>query len=473
MGDLQKLLPGFSATADKLHALLMAVCLVLGFAGLVRELSLTYSRGSLSGLPPYLVKVFIAFVALGLMQQWSGYLGDMVKDLNDHLGINKGNVLADFAQALSTKFGVIINTSGAPATTQNQLNTRINPTTGFQNGAPTPGGVRITRYGYAGDPTPDTNSANGIGAWDNKLVAGQSLALSPDLVAEYNLQRFQAITVTLANGQTITGVYADKTSDALTGRVDVYDPTNSITFDGAAVASIDGTTPVAGFDTGVATSPITLFTTAAKGMDGLAAFLLGAFVLVLCVIGMFLMWLVSLLQQFLTACAIAVSPIFFGFLLIRGLDGIASRFLTGFVAMCLWPLGWGIANLVTSALLDFAFNTASNSTLGTINYLSGGVLWWLALGLWTIGSSFAAPWIISHSVVAAEPGIAALLGETRAPAVTLAQYSTRFSGGFFRGFSGVRKDESVGGTVSGQVDHQFVPLTTIMRVRRFAQRPGR
>jgi hypothetical protein len=47
----------------------------------------------------------------------------------------------------------------------------------------------------------------------------------------------------------------------------------------------------------------------------------------------------SLLQQLLYSVAIAVSPVFFGLLLIRGLDGIASRFLTGFIAICLRPLG--------------------------------------------------------------------------------------------------------------------------------------
>src|SRR5258708_13807760 len=130
-----------------------------------------------------------------------------------------------------------------------------------------------------------------------------------------------------------------------------------IYIDGASVVSNDGVAPTAGFDTGVAASQITLFTGAAMGADGLAAFFLGMFVLILCVIGMFLMWLFSLLQQFLIAVAIGVSPIFFGLLLIRGLDGVASRFLTGFVGLCLWPFGCGIANLVPALLFDFPLTT--------------------------------------------------------------------------------------------------------------------
>jgi hypothetical protein len=470
MGDLQTLLPGFQNSVQALHTALLGVCLVLGFAGLVREVSLSYQRGSVTALPPYMVKMLIAFVALGLMQVWAGYLSRMVSDLNNQIGVNNGNVLATYEQALSTKFGTVINSSGTAATSQNVANAQINPSTGFQNGGAATG-VKITHYGYVGDLNGDTASRNGIGNHDNQLVPGTSLAFSPDLIAEYHLTVGQSVTVTLANGQTLTGRFDDTTAANLTGRVDVYDPSNSITFDGAAVASIDGVTPTAGFDTGVAASPITLFTTAAMGADGLAAFFLGMFVLVLCVIGMFLMWLFSLLQQFLIVVAIGVSPIFFGLLLIRGLDGVASRFLTGFVGLCLWPLGWGIANLVTALLLDFALNTTNNVALSAINYLSGGVLWWLGLGLWTIGSTLAAPWMISRTMMAAQPGMAALLGEVRRPAMALAGYTVKL-GGFGGGCSdGPAPAPAGGGSLAAEEAEEFLPVTTLGRMRRFGRRP--
>src|SRR5258708_23042184 len=157
-------------------------------------------------------------------------------------------------EALSTKFGTVINSSGTAATSQNAANAQINPSTGFYNGNASSGGTRITHYGYEklGDPNYDSNSANGIGAFgDNKLVAGVSLAFSPDLIAEYNLQPLQTGTVTLANGKTITGQYADKTATDLSGRVDIYDPNNTITFDGASDASIDGGAPIAAYGTRV------------------------------------------------------------------------------------------------------------------------------------------------------------------------------------------------------------------------------
>jgi hypothetical protein len=255
MGDLQTLLPGFQNSIQALHTTLLGVSLVLGFAGLVREVSLSYQRGSVTALPPYMVKMLVAFVALGLMQVWAGYLSGMVTDLDNQIGVNKGNVLSAYMQALATKFGTVINSTSTAATSQNAANAQINPSTGFYNGSGgASGGVKITHYGYAGDSTPDWNSEHGIGNHNNQLVPGTSIAFSSDLIAEYHLTVGQPVTVTLANGQTLTGRFDDTTSADLTGRVDIYDPNNTITFDGAAVASIDGTTPVAGFDTGIATS---------------------------------------------------------------------------------------------------------------------------------------------------------------------------------------------------------------------------
>jgi len=463
--DLNSLLPGFQADVTQLHAVLLPVCLVLGFGGFVREIALAQGRGSVSLLPGHLVKMLIAFAALGLMPQWAGYVTNGLTDLNNQIGANLANVLPNYEQALATKFGGLVNSSGSAATTPP-------PGSSTPNGGSTGGGVEITHYGYAGDPNGDSNSANGIGNHDNQLVSGVSLAFSPDLINKYNLQVGQTVTVTLANGQVLTGRFDDTTADWLTGRVDIYDPNNTVTFSGEAVTEIDGAPAAAGYNTGVGSSPMTLFTAAGMGLDALPAFLLGFFVMVLCVIGMLLMWLVSLLQQMLFSVALAVSPIFFGLLLVRGLDGIASRFLTGFIAVCLWPLGWGIASLITNLLLDFALNTSNNQALGVVNYLSGGFLWWIALGGWTICSTLAAPWMISRQIVAGQPGIAALLGEAGGQAIGGARYLIRL------GVRSAVRNEGAGAAQSGGASElvdpveEPAPITTLVRPRRYSRRPA-
>jgi hypothetical protein len=135
--------------------------------------------------------------------------------------------------------------------------------------------------------------------------------------------------------------------------------------------------------------------------------------------------------------------------------------LTGFVGLVLWPLGWGIANLVTALLLDFALNTTNNVALSAINYLSGGVLWWLGLGLWTIGSTLAA-----------QPGIAALLGEMRRPAMALARYTVKLGGGVGGGSGDSPAPAPAGGgSLAAEGSEEFLPVTTLGRLRRFGRRP--
>ena len=102
--DLNSLLPGFQADVTQLHAVLLPVCLVLGFGGFVREIALAHECGSVSMLPAYLVKMLVSFAALGLMPQWAGYVNDGVTDLNNQIGANLGNVLPNYEQALATKF---------------------------------------------------------------------------------------------------------------------------------------------------------------------------------------------------------------------------------------------------------------------------------------------------------------------------------------------------------------------------------
>ena len=115
---------------------------------------------------------------------------------------------------------------------------------------------------------------------DNQSVSGVSLAVSPGRISECHLQPGQMVTVTLANGQVLTGRYDDTTANWLTGGVDIYDPNNTVTFGGEAVIAIDGAPAAAGYNTGVGQVADHVFTTAAMGLDALPAFLLGFFVLV-------------------------------------------------------------------------------------------------------------------------------------------------------------------------------------------------
>ena len=89
----------------------------------------------------------------------------------------------------------------------------------------------ITTYGYPKDTTPDRNSANGIGAWDNKL-SETSMAVSRDIEAIFRaagIKPMSKVALVLADGTTVTKTWDDRTAKTykgkpLVGRFDFYSP---------------------------------------------------------------------------------------------------------------------------------------------------------------------------------------------------------------------------------------------------------
>ena len=341
------LLPSFANAVQNLHNLLLPVCLVLAFGGLIYKITALWRERSLTSLFPYLVKMLIAFVLLGLMASWGDSLTDMVTDLDSQLGLNQSNVLNDYTQAVAKKFGVNVNGTGTAATIQNPQDQQSNPLSGFLN-------------------------------WAGKVASN-------------------------------------------TGK---------------------------------------LFQAVAMGADGLAAAFMGIFVLICSMLGMLAMWLVGLLQQILVLVCIGISPIFLGCLLIPPLGQLAARFFTNYVALVLWPLGWGIANLVTKALIDLAVNPSSNAGLGAFNFLGGGYVWWLGLGLWALFSSIAAPWLVTKALSAGENPMVALFGGSVGAAVMVTQSGMSLA-------SMAAAPATGGGSVAGG----SIAASTLGPMRSYAIRP--
>jgi hypothetical protein len=152
----------------------------------------------------------------------------------------------------------------------------------------------------------------------------------------------------------------------------------------------------------------TLWQVLSNASTGFQTALEAGFVMICCVLGMLAMWIMSLLQQVLTQVCIAVSPIFLGCILIPPLGQMAARFFTNYLAVCCWPIGWGIANLVTVALLNLALNPSNNTGLGALNFFGGGFIWWIGVGLWALFSSIAAPWLVTKALSAGENPLVSL-----------------------------------------------------------------
>jgi len=183
-------------------------------------------------------------------------------------------------------------------------------------------------------------------------------------------------------------------------------------------------------------------------------------VLICSMLGMLAMWLMSLLQQVLLWVCIGLSPIFLGCLLIPPLAQLAARFFANYVALTLWPLGLGIAKLVTKALIDLAVNPSNSTGLGAFNFLGGGYVWWLGLGLWALFSSIAAPWLVTKALSAGENPMVALFGGSMGAAVMVTQTGMSVA-------SMAAAPSTGGGSVAGG----SIAASTLGPMRSYASRP--
>lgn len=128
-----------------------------------------------------------------------------------------------------------------------------------------------------------------------------------------------------------------------------------------------------------------------------------------------LSWLASaivffayIVQKIILYMGYALSPIFIGFFAFRSLYDTARRYFLNLVGVMLWPLGWGIAGLVTQGLIDFMTDRSFLHTsvvmvgylptTGSDDYNFQNFIGAALLGIWLIFSTIAAPVIIGKSI---------------------------------------------------------------------------
>jgi hypothetical protein len=344
-------------------------------------------------------------------------LNDAVNDVDSLMGLNgvSGGVFAAYRQAVAQKFG-----SDSPASPQSGLppqsaNPSFPTTEGDTSGgfAVQPTGVTLNHYGYEpiGSKNYDSQSAQGIGAFafdsaPQSLVPLQSAALSADVAQKYNLQPGQSFTA-VVGGQSYNLVYADKTADYVTGSIDIYDPNSVLSSDQlAAVTSVNGGAVLSNTGGGPLDGWIS------KVSDSLIVGILWPLVHLLNLIAMSIMWLMTGIQQILYTIEIATSPIFIGMLMIPRLVGTATRFFTSLVAICIWPIGWTVCDLLTRALIDIAVNPTNNPVQSVFSNGTMMLGYWVLVAVWVILSSFAAPLVIGRAFMAGSSGMIAVFGGT-------------------------------------------------------------
>jgi hypothetical protein len=115
-----------------------------------------------------------------------------------------------------------------------------------------------------------------------------------------------------------------------------------------------------------------------------------------------------IVQKIILYMGYALAPIFIGFFAFRSLYDTARRYFLNLVGVMLWPLGWGIAGLVTQGLITFMTDRSFLQTsvvmvgyfpaTGSDAYNFQNFIGVALLGIWLIFSTIAAPVIIGKSI---------------------------------------------------------------------------
>ncbi len=102
-----------------------------------------------------------------------------------------------------------------------------------------------------------------------------------------------------------------------------------------------------------------------------------------------------IIQKFILFSSYALSPLLIGFMAIRPLRSVGSRYLMNIVGVLLWPLGWAVAALITQGILDFMTDPSfkfidPTATLYSLQATVGVVV----VAFWIVFSTIAAPLVI-------------------------------------------------------------------------------
>lgn len=143
-------------------------------------------------------------------------------------------------------------------------------------------------------------------------------------------------------------------------------------------------------------------------VNALIAFFLWAFAFIA---SLLLFW-AYIFQKIILNVGYALSPILIGFMAVPALSGTGSRYLMNLTGILLWPLGWGVAALISQGILDFMTDQSFLTIDPTASlYRLQNLIGVSVLAFWTVFSTCAAPIIIQKVLTyGAEAGSALLSG---------------------------------------------------------------
>jgi hypothetical protein len=113
-----------------------------------------------------------------------------------------------------------------------------------------------------------------------------------------------------------------------------------------------------------------------------------------------IMWWAYIIQTAILFLGYALSPLFIGSLAFPGLSMLGRRYFLQLVGVMFWPLGWGVAGLITEGVINFMTDRSFLNIPGVGNdlYSLQNLMGLAFLGIWIIFSTIAAPIILQRTV---------------------------------------------------------------------------
>jgi hypothetical protein len=125
-----------------------------------------------------------------------------------------------------------------------------------------------------------------------------------------------------------------------------------------------------------------------------------------------IMWWAYILQSAILFIGYALSPIFIGMLAFPSVEHLGRRYLLSLIGVMAWPLGWGVAGLVTQGVLTFMTDRSflSSPLAGNDLYSLQNLMGLAFLGIWIVFSTIAAPVILQRSIETGSSAATELFG---------------------------------------------------------------
>lgn len=132
--------------------------------------------------------------------------------------------------------------------------------------------------------------------------------------------------------------------------------------------------------------------------------LISAFFILMGWIASTIEWWAYILQTAILFIGYALSPIFIGMMAFPSLQNTGRTYLFNLVGVMLWPLGWGVAGLITQGMIDFMTDQsflsappAGGAAGGAAFYSLQNLMGLAFLGIWIIFSTIAAPTVMQRA----------------------------------------------------------------------------